>query len=90
MDENWNEKDNTETGEVVEQPGIYIDCWGECELEQALENVQQYLLELINGIPFDPVNALLLCSEAVQIPNECMYQKMCEMLITALIVSIRK
>lgn len=36
MDENWNEKDNTETGEVVEQLDIYIDCWGECELEQAL------------------------------------------------------
>ena len=25
-------------------------------------NVQQYLLELINGIPFDPVNARLLYS----------------------------
>lgn len=54
------------------------------------ENVQQYLLELINGLSFDPVNALLLYSEGVHIPNECMYQKMCEMLITALIVSIRK
>lgn len=36
MDESWNAKNNTKIGEVMEQLGIYVDCWGECELEQVL------------------------------------------------------
>lgn len=36
MDKDYSEKDNTKIGEVVEQLGLPIDCWRECELEQAL------------------------------------------------------